>query len=187
MVSLPVVVIVLPPLIVVTWVFQRFQSPGPLFFLQTRKGIQGRPFKVFKLRSMHLTDPTNEKRPLSRQDPRLYPYGRFMRKTSLDEMPQFLNVLLGDMSVVGPRPQLTSYIENCQRACRRAYVRNLIKPGITGLAQVNEARGCPETPELMTWRTEQDIDYLENWSLTADIWLILRTASQVVLPPKSPL
>ena len=186
MVSVPVVVLILPPLTVLTWIFQRLQSPGPLFFLQPREGLQKRSFRVFKYRSMHMTDPTNESRPASRHDPRLYPYGRLMRKTSLDEFPQFINVLRGEMSVVGPRPQLASYIEKCQKASGRAYVRNLVKPGITGLAQIREARGCPETPELMVWRTRCDIEYLENWSLLLDIWLIILTATQVLFPPKSP-
>jgi putative colanic acid biosynthesis UDP-glucose lipid carrier transferase len=185
-VSLPVVLFILPPLTVLTWIFQRLQSPGPIFFIQTREGIQKRPFRVFKFRSMHTTDPANENRPASETDPRLYPYGTFMRKTSLDEMPQFLNVLRGEMSVVGPRPHLQSYAENYHRVCSRAYVRNFVKPGVTGIAQVNEARGCPETPELVTWRIKCDIEYLENWSLSQDAWLIIRTAAQVVFPPKIP-
>ena len=184
-ISVPVVVFILPPLMLVTWLFQRAQSPGPLFFIQPREGLQKRPFPVFKFRSMHMSDPTNEKRPASKNDPRLYPYGAFMRKTSLDEMPQFLNVLRGEISVVGPRPHLASYAENYHSVCRRAYVRNFVKPGITGVAQVNEARGCPETPELVRWRIHCDIEYLENWSLWLDCWLILRTALQVLIPPKT--
>lgn len=183
-VSLPVVLFILPPLIVVTWIVQRRQSPGSLFFIQPREGIHKRSFRVFKFRSLHANDPANEKRPASKKDPRLYPYGSFMRQTSLDEMPQFLNVLRGEMSVVGPRPHLASYAENYHRLCSRAYVRNFVKPGITGVAQVNEARGCPETPELVTWRIQCDIRYLENWSLWLDFWLIFRTALQIVFPPK---
>jgi len=183
-ISLPVVVFILPPLMLVVRLIQRLQSPGPLFFLQPREGIQKRPFRVFKFRSMHMSDPGNEKRPTSKKDPRLYPCGTFIRRTSLDEMPQFLNVLRGEMSVVGPRPHLASYAENYHSVCKRAYVRNFVKPGITGIAQINEARGCPETPELVRWRIQCDIEYLESWSLWLDCWLILRTALQVVFPPK---
>jgi putative colanic acid biosynthesis UDP-glucose lipid carrier transferase len=183
-ISLPVVLFILPPLMLVFRTIQIFQSPGPLFFIQPREGIQKRSFGVFKFRSMHMSDPNNEKRPTSNKDPRLYPFGTFMRRTSLDEMPQFLNVLRGEMSVVGPRPHLASYAENYHSVCKRAYVRNFVKPGITGMAQINEARGCPETPELVTWRIRRDIEYLENWSLGLDCWLILRTAGQVFIPPK---
>jgi putative colanic acid biosynthesis UDP-glucose lipid carrier transferase len=183
-ISLPVVVLILPPLALVVWMVQKWQSPGPLFFIQPREGIQKRFFRVFKFRSMHTSDPANEKRPASKNDPRLFAFGTFMRKTSLDEMPQFLNVLRGEMSVVGPRPHLASYAENYHLICRRAYIRNFVKPGITGVAQINEARGCPETPELVTWRIQCDIGYLENWSIWLDCWLILRTAFQVVSPPK---
>lgn len=184
-ISLPVIVFILPPLMLVVWIVQKWQSPGPLFFIQPREGIQKRSFRVFKFRSMHTSDPANEKRPASKNDPRLFAFGTFMRKTSLDEMPQFLNVLHGEMSVVGPRPHLASYAENYHSICRRAYVRNLVKPGITGVAQINEARGCPETPELVTWRIQCDIEYLENWSIWLDCWLIMLTAVQVVFPPKS--
>jgi lipopolysaccharide/colanic/teichoic acid biosynthesis glycosyltransferase len=183
-ISLPVVLFILPPLMLVFRIIQKFQSPGPLFFIQPREGIQKRSFRVFKFRSMHMSDPGNEKRPTSKKDPRLYPLGTFMRRTSLDEMPQFINVLRGEMSVVGPRPHLASYAENYHSVCKRAYVRNLVKPGITGIAQINEARGCAETPELVRWRIRCDIEYLENWSLWMDCWLILRTALQVFIPPK---
>lgn len=184
-VSLPMVLFVLPPLMLVARVFQRLQSPGPLLFPQVREGLQKRPFKMFKLRSMHVGDPADESLPKSREDPRLYPFGRFSRKTSLDELPQFLNVLLGDMSVVGPRPHLASYAEQYHQVHFKAYVRSFVKPGITGLAQLREVRGYTETPEQVMGRINSDIEYLENWSLALDCRLILRTVTQVFSPPRS--
>ncbi len=184
-VSLPVVIFLLPPLMLVTWIFQRLQSPGPLFFLQDREGIQKRSFSIIKLRSMHLGDPANEKLPKSTDDPRLYPFGSFLRKSSLDEFPQFWNVLRGEMTVVGPRPHLSSYAQEYRRIHYRAYVRNFVKPGITGLAQLREVRGSAEAPEQVVRRIESDIEYLENWSLPLDLLLILRTMTQIFFPPKS--
>jgi putative colanic acid biosynthesis UDP-glucose lipid carrier transferase len=134
---------------------------------------------------MHVGDPTNEKLPTSQNDPRLYPFGSFMRKTSLDEFPQFWNVLRGEMSVVGPRPHLASYAKEYRRVHFRAYVRNFVKPGITGLAQLSEVRGNVETSDQVVRRIESDIEYLENWSIWRDCWLILRTGLQIFVPPES--
>ena len=114
-VSLPVVLFILPPLIVVTWIFQRLQSPGPLFFTQPREGFHNEPFPILKLRTMHVGDPADDALPDSKNDPRLFRLGGLLRKTSLDEVPQFWNVLRGDMSVVGPRPHLKSYNQQYHR------------------------------------------------------------------------
>jgi putative colanic acid biosynthesis UDP-glucose lipid carrier transferase len=183
-ISLPVVVCVLPPLMLVVWIAQRLQSPGPLFFWQSREGFHNLSFQILKFRSMHVGDPNNETLPKSEDDPRLYHFGSFIRRTSLDEFPQFWNVLCGHMSVVGPRPHLPSYAREYRRVHFRAYVRNFVKPGITGLAQLTEIRGFVETSEQVMRRIESDIEYLENWSIWMDFWLILRTALQVVVPPK---
>jgi lipopolysaccharide/colanic/teichoic acid biosynthesis glycosyltransferase len=183
-VSLPVVIFILPPLFLFTWICQRIQSPGTLFFVQPREGFQSQPFPMLKLRTMHIGDPANNALPCSEQDPRLFPVGRFLRKTSLDEMPQFWNVLRGDMSVVGPRPHLQFYNQQYQRVYFPAYVRSLVKPGVTGLAQARGFRGAANTPEEVVRRMESDIEYLENWSFWLDCWLVLRTAVQIIVPPE---
>jgi putative colanic acid biosynthesis UDP-glucose lipid carrier transferase len=184
-VSLPVVFFILPLLALCTWIFQRFQSPGPLLYLQLREGVYNQPFTILKLRTMHLADGRDHSLPKSKNDPRLYPMGGFLRKSSLDEMMQFINVLRGDMSVVGPRPHLSSYNEQYRRVFQRAYVRSFVKPGVTGLAQVRGYRGNAATPQEVVGRMQSDIEYLENWSFWLDCWIILRTALLVVVPPKT--
>ncbi len=183
-VSLPVVVFVLPPLMLVVRIAQKLQSPGPLFFWQAREGFHNEPFDVLKFRTMHVGAVPDERLPSSKDDPRLYPFGSFMRRTSLDEMPQFWNVLCGKMSVVGPRPHLKTYNDQYRRVFFRAYVRTLVKPGVTGLAQARGFRGDARTPQEVVHRMESDIEYLENWSFGLDSWLILRTAAQIFVPPK---
>jgi putative colanic acid biosynthesis UDP-glucose lipid carrier transferase len=184
-ISLPVVLLILPPLMLVVWIGQRRQSPGPLFFWQPREGFQNEPFDILKFRTLHVGAVPDERLPSSKDDPRLYAFGSFLRQTSLDEMPQFWNVLCGKMSVVGPRPHLKVYNDQYRKVFFRAYVRSLVKPGITGLAQARGFRGDARTPEEVVHRLESDIEYLENWSFWRDCWLILRTALQVVIPPKT--
>jgi putative colanic acid biosynthesis UDP-glucose lipid carrier transferase len=183
-VSLPVVVFALPPLMLFVWLAQRIQSPGPLFYWQNREGIYNEPFAMLKFRSMHVGNKSDTRLPTSKDDPRLYPIGSFLRKTSLDEFPQFWNVLCGTMSVVGPRPHLKSYNDQYHRVCLRAYVRALVKPGVTGLAQARGYRGDAKTPDEVVHRIESDIEYLENWTLWLDFWLVIRTALQIIKPPK---
>ena len=183
-VSLPVVAFVLPPLMLVVRIAQKLQSPGPLFFWQPREGFHNESFDVLKFRTMHVGAVPDERLPSSKDDPRLYPFGSFMRKTSLDEIPQFWNVLCGKMSVVGPRPHLKAYNDQYRRVFFRAYVRCFVKPGVTGLAQARGFRGDARTPEEVVHRMESDIEYLENWSFWLDCWLILRTAIQIFVPPK---
>jgi putative colanic acid biosynthesis UDP-glucose lipid carrier transferase len=184
-ISVPVVVFILPPLIVIVWILQRLYSPGPLFFRQPREGFHNQAFPILKFRTMHVGDPANDKLPTSGSDPRLFRGGRLLRKTSLDEMPQFWNVMVGDMSVVGPRPHLASYNKQYRQVCFRAYVRTFVKPGLTGLAQARGFRGAANTPDEIVRRMESDIEYLENWCFWLDCWLILRTALQVFIPPKT--
>lgn len=184
-ISLPVVVFILPPLMLVVWIGQKLQSPGPLFFWQAREGFQNEPFDILKFRTLHVGAVPDERLPSSKDDPRLYPFGSFLRQTSLDEIPQFWNVLCGKMSVVGPRPHLKVYNDQYRKVFFRAYVRSLVKPGITGLAQARGFRGDARTPDEVVHRLESDIEYLENWSFWKDCWLILRTALQVVIPPKT--
>jgi putative colanic acid biosynthesis UDP-glucose lipid carrier transferase len=183
-VALPVTLIILPITTLLVWLLQRYQSPGPVLFVQTRVGIRGRPFKIYKYRTMGLEN-VNEARQACKEDPRVYPAGRWLRKFSIDELPQFLNVLLGDMSVVGPRPHLPRHEEIFICAMRKYLIRKFIRPGITGWAQVNGFRGEIHQEHDIQRRVEADIYYLENWAFSFDCWIILRTIKQCLRPPGS--
>lgn len=183
--SLPVIVLLLPPLMLLVWTVQRFQSPGPLLFKQTRYGRHREPFTILKFRSMHVSDPTQEGRQATKGDPRIYSFGTFLRKSSLDEFPQFWNVLLGQMSVVGPRPHMTLHDRQFEGQVRRYRSRHYVKPGITGLAQVTGYRGEAKDPAAISGRVRCDIEYLTQWSLLQDVLIVLKTSWQVVFPPKS--
>jgi exopolysaccharide biosynthesis polyprenyl glycosylphosphotransferase len=177
-----VVVFVLPWLIVLVWLCQRLQSPGPLWHRQKRAGLQNRPFEIFKFRTMH-TSNGDETVQATRGDARIYPLGRWLRRFSLDEVPQFLNVLGGEMSVVGPRPHLVEHNKQFAEVIARYHLRTFIKPGITGLAQVRGFRGEARTPDDISARLHSDLMYLENWSLALDFGIVLRTIWQMVRPP----
>lgn len=163
------------PMIPVIWLIIHWQSPGPLFFCQERTGMNGRNFKVIKFRSMHVNDQANKVQ-ATKNDPRKFAFGDFMRKTNIDELPQFFNVLKGDMSVVGPRPHMTFHTEQYSALIDKYMVRHFAKPGITGWAQVTGFRG--ETEELwqMEGRIQKDIWYIENWSLWLDVKICFMTA-----------
>ena len=181
-VSLPVVLFLLPVVTLVVWLLQRAQSPGPIFHMQSRAGLQNRPFRIYKFRTMH-PNHGQEARQAARDDDRIYPSGRWLRKLSVDELPQFLNVLHGEMSVVGPRPHLTDHNAAFARAMNNYHVRAMVKPGISGLAQISGYRGETRTDEDIIKRVSADIDYLENWSLSLDFKIILKTFRQVFFPP----
>lgn len=183
-VSLPVVVLILPPLTIGVWLGQRMQAPGPVFFNRPRGGQQRREFSMLKYRSMYMDNPDIAKQATARDD-RIFPFGRFLRKTSLDEMPQFLNVLKGEMSVVGPRPHLPQHDEAFSKLDRTYRVRSLVKPGITGLAQIRGFRGEITAPEKLRQRVYWDLYYVTNWTIWMDVRIILRTAWQVLFPPKT--
>jgi len=181
-ISLPVVVFILPPLMLGVWIAHKLQSPGPLFFWQPREGFHNEPFPILKFRTMQAGGSVNEALPPSKGD--LFPIGSFLRETSLDEMPQFWNVLRGDMSIVGPRPHIMADNQRFLGFYNKAYIRSFVKPGITGLAQARGFRGRVETSEQGAHRIQSDLEYLENWSFWLDCWLILRTATQMIVPPK---
>ena len=185
LVSLPVVLFILPPLTVLVWLVQRFQSPGPLLFKQTRYGMDRKPFTIYKYRTMHVHDRKLEGKQASAGDSRIYPFGRFLRKSSLDEFPQFLNALRGDMSVVGPRPHFTLHDDAFEKHFRRYRSRHYVKPGITGLAQVSGYRGETRSEEAIIGRVEHDLRYITNWTLGQEVHIVLKTAWQVLFPPKS--
>jgi putative colanic acid biosynthesis UDP-glucose lipid carrier transferase len=181
-VAVPVVVLLLPFTTILVWVLHRFQSPGPVFFKQVRTGMMGRPFTMFKYRTMHVNN-HNEAKQASQDDPRIFPAGRWMRKISLDELPQFLNVVLGDMSVVGPRPYLPKHEEMFIRVMRKYLIRKFIRPGVSGWAQANGFRGEIHTEADIQKRVEADIFYLENWSFSLDCLVILKTIKHCIFPP----
>jgi exopolysaccharide biosynthesis polyprenyl glycosylphosphotransferase len=186
MVTLPVVFFILPPLMLIVWIVQRLQSPGPLFFVQRRAGIQNREFQIIKFRTMHVDNP-DEARQATAGDVRVFGFGRLMRKLSIDELPQFINVLRGDMSVTGPRPHMIEHNEQFALQMSNYHIRTFVKPGITGLAQVRGFRGEARSSDEIAKRLASDISYLENWRLALDLSIIARTAWQMLAPPKTAL
>ena len=159
------------------YIIIKIQSPGPIFFKQLRTGLDGKNFYCYKFRSMHVNADA-DKVQATKDDPRKYPFGNFMRKANLDELPQFLNVLKGDMSIVGPRPHMLAHTEQYSGLISKYMVRHFVKPGVTGWAQVTGFRG--ETKELwqMEGRVKRDIWYMEHWSIWLDIriiWLTIKT------------
>jgi putative colanic acid biosynthesis UDP-glucose lipid carrier transferase len=174
--SLIVLLIVLP-FMPILWLIIKIQSPGPLFFKQLRTGLDGQEFYCYKFRSMHVNADA-DKVQATKDDPRKYPFGNFMRKANIDELPQFWNVLRGDMSIVGPRPHMLAHTEQYSQLIEKYMVRHFLKPGVTGWAQVTGFRG--ETKELwqMEGRVKRDIWYMEHWSIWLDIriiWMTLKT------------
>ncbi len=180
MLAIPVVVLVLPVLSVFFLLVHRLQSPGPLFFRQVRAGIQNRKFAILKFRTMHVSD-IDENLQATRGDARVFPAGHWLRRMSLDEIPQFWNVIVGEMSVCGPRPHLLDHNVEFARKMRRYHLRTFVKPGITGLAQVRGFRGEIQSVADIEQRLESDIQYFENWRLSLDLAIVFRTALQVLL------
>lgn len=170
---------VLSWLIPILAIFIKSESKGPIFFKQKRNGLNYREFNCFKFRSMTLNEIADIEQ-VSKNDPRITKIGRFIRKTSIDELPQFFNVFLGDMSVVGPRPHMVSHTEMYAKKVDKFMVRHFIKPGITGLAQTNGYRGEVESEKDIINRVKYDIFYLENWSLTLDIKIVFLTVLNAV-------
>lgn len=183
-VAIPVVMFVLPPIALLVWALHRRQSRGPLFYAQTRAGLQNRRFQIFKFRTMH-AQPGGETRQATRDDDRIFPAGRWLRRFSIDELPQFVNVLRGEMSVTGPRPHMVEHNALFAEQMANYHIRTLVKPGITGLAQVRGFRGEARTSAEIAQRLASDISYLENWRLVLDVSIIARTAWQMVQPPRS--
>jgi len=152
----------------------KLSSSGPIIFKQTRTGIYGKNFDCYKFRSMKMNENANDKQ-AEKDDPRTTKIGQFLRRSNLDEIPQFYNVLIGDMSVVGPRPHMLMHTELYSSFIGEYMVRHLIKPGITGWAQINGYRGETKTTEQMESRVRCDVWYLENWSFFLDLKIILIT------------
>lgn len=176
--SLFVCVFLLSWLVPVIWILVKLESKGPLIFKQKREGINGKEFVCYKFRSMKVND-LSDKVHATKNDTRVTKVGAFLRKTSMDELPQFFNVLLGDMSVVGPRPHLESLSLEYQKDVDDYLKRHIVKPGITGLAQISGYRGEIKKKSDIKNRVRLDIFYIENWSFFLDIKIIIQTVLNV--------
>ena len=163
------------PLMIAIAIGVKLSSPGPVLFRQRRYGLDGREILVYKFRSMRVTEDGAVIRQATQNDPRVTPFGAFLRRTSLDELPQFINVLQGRMSIVGPRPHAVAHNEMYRKMVKSYMIRHKVRPGITGWAQVNGLRGETDTVEKMKARIEYDLDYLRHWSLKLDLQIIWRT------------
>jgi putative colanic acid biosynthesis UDP-glucose lipid carrier transferase len=172
--SLFIIIFVLSWLTPILAFFIKMESSGPVFFKQKRNGLNYHEFDCYKFRSMNLNEIADLEQ-VSKNDPRITKTGRFIRKTSIDELPQFFNVLLGDMSVVGPRPHMVSHTEMYAKRIDKFMVRHFVKPGITGLAQTNGFRGEVENDKDIIYRVKYDIFYMENWSFLLDAKIIVMT------------
>jgi putative colanic acid biosynthesis UDP-glucose lipid carrier transferase len=163
------------PLMLAIAIGVKLTSPGPALFKQRRYGLDGREIVVYKFRTMRVLEDGNVIRQATRDDPRVTHFGEFLRASSLDELPQFINVLQGRMSVVGPRPHAVAHNEMYRKLIRSYMIRHKVRPGITGLAQVNGLRGETSSLDSMQMRIEHDLAYLRNWSLLLDLQIVLKT------------
>jgi len=170
------ILLAIAPLLAVVALGVKLSSPGPVIFRQRRNGLDGREIVVWKFRSMRTMDDGAVVRQATRDDPRVTPFGAFIRRTSLDELPQFFNVLQGRMSIVGPRPHAVAHNEAYRRLIGPYMVRHKVKPGITGWAQIHGHRGETDTLDKMRDRVAHDLEYLRHWSLSLDLRIVLRTA-----------
>lgn len=168
-------IIAFSPLLLTIAILVKRSSPGPIIFKQHRHGFDGRIIKVWKFRSMKLHDDSTVVKQATQTDDRITPIGRFIRRTSIDELPQLFNVLQGRMSLVGPRPHAVSHNEYYSDKINSYLARHRIKPGITGLAQISGARGETETLDKMQKRIDFDLEYINNWSLWLDIKILIKT------------
>lgn len=169
------ILVLVSPLLLVIAVSVKLSSPGPVIFKQRRNGLDGGEIVIYKFRSMRAQDDGAVVPQATQDDPRITPFGQFLRRTSLDELPQFINVLQGRMSIVGPRPHAVAHNEQYRRLIKAYMVRHKVKPGITGWAQIHGQRGETDTVAKMQVRVEYDLEYLRNWSLSLDLQIIART------------
>ncbi len=174
------ILLLISPILVALAIGVKLSSPGPVIFKQRRNGLDGDEIIVYKFRSMRSMDNGAVVKQATKGDPRITPFGAFIRRTSLDELPQFINVLQGRMSIVGPRPHAVAHNEEYRQIIKAYMVRHKVKPGITGWAQVNGLRGETDTIDKMKARVEYDLEYLRNWSLGLDLQIIVRTVRLMV-------
>jgi putative colanic acid biosysnthesis UDP-glucose lipid carrier transferase len=171
-----IILVLISPILAAVALGVKLSSPGPAIFKQRRNGLDGSEIVVYKFRSMRAMDNGPVVKQATKDDPRITKFGAFIRRTSLDELPQFINVLQGRMSIVGPRPHAVAHNEQYRQIIKAYMVRHKVKPGITGWAQVNGHRGETDTLDKMEARVEYDLEYLRNWSLGLDLQIIARTA-----------
>jgi putative colanic acid biosysnthesis UDP-glucose lipid carrier transferase len=174
-----IILVLIAPLLLAIAIGVKLSSPGPALFKQRRNGLDGTEITVWKFRSMRTQDDGAVVPQATKDDPRVTPFGAFIRRTSLDELPQFFNVLQGHMSIVGPRPHAVAHNEQYRQLIKAYMVRHKVKPGITGWAQIHGHRGETDTIEKMQARVEYDLEYLRNWSLGLDLQIIARTIKLV--------
>lgn len=174
------ILVLISPILAALALGVKLSSPGPVIFKQRRNGLDGEEIIVYKFRSMRAMDNGTVVKQATKGDPRITPFGAFIRRTSLDELPQFINVLQGRMSIVGPRPHAVAHNEQYRELIKAYMVRHKVKPGITGWAQVNGLRGETDTIDKMKARVEYDLEYLRNWSLGLDLQIIVRTVRLMV-------
>jgi putative colanic acid biosynthesis UDP-glucose lipid carrier transferase len=179
------ILILISPLLLAIAAAVKLTSPGPAIFRQRRYGLNGQEVVVYKFRSMTVAEDGPVVRQATRNDSRVTPLGAFLRRTSLDELPQFVNVLQGRMSIVGPRPHAVAHNEQYRKLIRSYMIRHKVRPGITGWAQVNGLRGETDTVEKMRARVAYDLDYLRNWSLGLDLKIIFKTIFVVLKRPET--
>ena len=167
-----VALILFSPVMLITAIVIKVTSPGPLIFKQERIGLKNKPFYMYKFRSMVVQEDTDEKKEwTTKNDPRVTPVGRFIRRTSIDELPQLFNVLMGTMSLVGPRPERPQFVDKFKEEIPRYMIKHQVRPGLTGWAQVNGYRGDTSIRK----RIEYDLYYIENWTIGFDFKIILLT------------
>jgi putative colanic acid biosysnthesis UDP-glucose lipid carrier transferase len=179
------ILLMITPVLIGVAIGVKLSSPGPVIFRQRRTGLDGEIIEVYKFRSMTVQDNGSVVQQATRNDPRVTRFGAFIRKTSLDELPQFFNVLKGQMSIVGPRPHAVAHNEQYRKIVKAYMARHKVKPGITGWAQVNGLRGETDTVDKMARRVEYDLEYLRNWSLGLDLLIIARTAKLMFFDRKA--
>jgi putative colanic acid biosynthesis UDP-glucose lipid carrier transferase len=174
------VLLLIWPLLLAITAGVKLSSPGPVLFAQRRYGLDGKEILVRKFRTMTVCEDGAQVAQARKGDQRITRFGAFLRRTSLDELPQLFNVIGGSMSIVGPRPHAVAHNEQYRGRIDGYMIRHKVKPGITGWAQVNGFRGETETLDKMRKRVEYDLDYLKHWSVSLDLWILLRTAWVVV-------
>lgn len=174
------IIVLLTPLLALIALGVKLTSPGPVLFRQRRYGLDGQEIIVYKFRSMTVCEDGGQIRQAKKNDSRLTPIGGFLRKSSLDELPQLINVLQGRMSIVGPRPHAVAHNEMYRKLIKGYMIRHKVRPGMTGWAQVNGLRGETDTVEKMAARIEHDLEYLRNWSLRLDLYIIFKTGFVVL-------
>jgi Undecaprenyl-phosphate glucose phosphotransferase len=178
--------VLMTPFMVLIAIGIKVSSPGPVFFRQRRHGLRGEGFEILKFRTMHLhREEDGQVTQARRDDERVFGFGRFLRRSSLDELPQLLNVLSGQMSLVGPRPHAEAHNRYYQTIIERYMWRHAVKPGITGWAQVHGLRGETESVEKMEQRLEYDLYYIQNWSIWLDLEILALTLFRGILNPNA--